>query len=66
MKTKEEIQAKIADIEKGYAHVLRGSIATVTINAPRALMQLDSETKLQTLHWILGTKYKSKLKGVDR
>lgn len=66
MKTKKEIRDQIRTIEKDYAHVLRGSIATVFINAPRALMQMDAEVKLTTLHWVLGTKYKSKLKGVDR
>ncbi len=66
IKTPEEIKAKIAEIEKGFSHVLTGSTATVFINAPRALEQIAAETKLQTLHWMLGTKYKSKLKGVDR
>lgn len=66
MKSEEEIKAEIKEIEKNYSHVLTGSLATVTINAPRALMQLDAETKLSTLHWVLGTTYKTKYKGVDR
>lgn len=66
MKTEKEIKAKIKQVEKDYAHVLSGSLATIGINAPRALMQLDAEKVLQTLHWVLGTTYKSKLKGVDR
>lgn len=65
MKTKEEIQAKIAELEKEYAHVLTGSTATITINAPRALMQNYAEAALGILHWMLGTKYKSKLRGTD-
>jgi len=64
-KTEKEIKAQIAEIEKDNAHVLTGSTATIRINAPRALMQLSAQTKLDTLHWVLGTKYKSKLKGVD-
>ena len=66
MKTEDEINVAIKQIEKSYAHVLTGASATITINAPRALMQIEAETKLQTLHWVLGTKYASKLKGVDR
>lgn len=66
MKTKEEIESQIAKLEKDYEHVLTGSVATIQINAPRALMQMDAEAKLSTLHWVLGTKYISKLKGKDR
>lgn len=66
MKTKEEIEAKLAGIQQGYAHVLTGSRATIQINAPRALMQIEAETKLTLLCWMLGGKpYKSKLKGTD-
>jgi hypothetical protein len=66
MKTEKEVKAKIAEIEESYKHILTGSVATVAINAPRALEQIAAETKLITLHWLLGTQYKSKLKGVDR
>jgi hypothetical protein len=66
MKTEQEIKAKIFELEKAYKHVLTGSLATVYINAPRALQQIAAETKLQALHWTLGTNFKSKLKGVDR
>jgi hypothetical protein len=65
MRTKEEIQAEIKQVETNFAHVLRGSVATVDINAPRALLQIDAEAKLAALHWVIGTKYKSKLKGVN-
>lgn len=61
-----KIKARIAEIEKDYDHVLTGSVATVVINAPRALEQVAAEAKLQTLHWVLGTTYKSKLKGYDK
>ena len=65
MKTQHEIEAAIKNIEKSYSHVLTGSVATINSNAPRALVQLEAETKLQTLHWAIGTNWKSKLKGVD-
>lgn len=66
MKTEKEIKAKIMELEKENKHLLTGSLATVAINAPRALGQLSAETALRRLHWVLGTTYKSKLKGVDR
>lgn len=65
MKTKQEIEAFIREIEKDYNHVLTGSTATIAVNAPRALMQLSAESKLMALHWVLGKKYKSKLDGVN-
>lgn len=66
MRTEKEIRAEIADVEKAYKSVLTGSTATILINAPRALMQLTAQTKLGELYWVLGEKYESKLKGVDR
>lgn len=65
MKNEKEIRAKIAEIEKSHGHVLTGSLATVGINAPRALMQISAETQLKALHWVLGSEYISKLKGVN-
>lgn len=65
MKTKEQIEIRIKEIEEIYGHVLNGSTATIPINAPRALEQISAETKLQTLHWVLATKFKSKLKGYN-
>lgn len=65
MKTKEEIKARIREVELGYDHVLTGSLATIQINAPRALMQLKAESVLETLYWALGKEYKSKLKGTN-
>ena len=66
MKTAQQINDKIKEIEKAFSSVLSGSIATVEINAPRALMQLSAEEMLKTLHWVLGTTYKSKLRRVNR
>ena len=65
-KTAKEIGERIAEIENEYAHVLTGSIATVTINAPRALQQVMYESELAALHWARGTVFTSKLKGVDK
>lgn len=66
MKTKKEVSDKIREIKESNSHVLTGSVATIAINAPRALMQLSAETQLKTLHWLIGSEYKSKLKGVDK
>lgn len=65
MKTEREIKACIRQTKKDYAHVLHGSQATLLINAPRAVLQLEAETKLRMLHWVLGIEYKSQLKGLD-
>jgi len=65
MKTEQEVKNMIKEIEGYCAEVLTGSIATVNINAPRALMQISAESRLQILYWILGKKFKSKLKGVN-
>ena len=65
MKTQKEIEAMIKIIGDADEHTLTGSFATIHINAPRALMQIEAETKLKTLHWVLGSKFKSKLKGID-
>ncbi len=65
MKNEKEIRQQIADLKGAYAHVLQGSSVTVQINAPRALMQVEAEAKLRALHWVLGEKYESKLKGTD-
>lgn len=65
MRTAKEIRAEIRTIKKDYAHVLKGKIATIQINAPRALMQIHAEAKLYALHWTLGESFKSKLKGLE-
>lgn len=65
MKTEAEIKARITEIEKSCAHVLTGSYATVGINAPRALMQCRAESQLEQLYWMIGKRYKSKLRGTD-
>lgn len=64
-RTYKEIKAEIQKVEKDYRHVLTGTRATVFINAPRALLQIDAESKLSALNWVIGADYKSKLKGVN-
>lgn len=65
MKSKKEVQRQIRELERAYKHVLTGSLATVQINAPRALEQVAAESKLAALYWVLGAKYQSRLRGVD-
>ncbi len=65
MKTPKEIRERILKLQKDYKPVLTGSMATVDVNAPRAMSQICAETTLQTLHWVLGEEFKSKLKGVN-
>lgn len=56
MRTEQEIREKIMEIENNYAHVLTGSLATLGINAPRALMQLTAVVQIDTLYYVLGEK----------
>jgi high-affinity nickel permease len=56
MKTEQEIQEKIKEVEKSYRHVLDGTMATVFENAPRALMQLSATAILDGLYFALGKK----------
>jgi hypothetical protein len=65
MKTEQEVRELIRKLERDYEHVLTGTAATLRINAPRALMQIEAEAQIKTLYWILGEKYESKLNGVD-
>ena len=54
MRTEKEIEDKIKEVEKGYGHVLTGSMATIEENAPRALMQLCATSILDGLYFALG------------
>ncbi len=51
MKTKEQIEEKIKEIESDER--LSYPLATIEINAPLALIQLEMETKLKMLKWVL-------------
>lgn len=65
MRTEKEIRERIAKFEKDFKGIITGSLATVRVNAPRALSQISAEATLSTLYWALGETYKSKLKGTD-
>ncbi len=57
MKTKEDIMVLIGQIKQDFEHVLKGSPATVQINAPRAIMQIQAVSQLRALYWVLGENY---------
>lgn len=59
------VRQRIAELEIGAEHALTGSLASVQVNAPRALMQCALEAELTGLYWVLGKRYISKLKGTD-
>jgi hypothetical protein len=63
--TPEQIKAAIKTVEGQYEGVLTGKISTIRTNPERAMMQLEAGAKLRALHWCLGTKYESKLRGVE-
>lgn len=52
MKTKQELEAKLKEIEEDER--LNYPLATITINAPLALIQLGLTSKADILRWILG------------
>lgn len=54
MRTESEIRAKIQEIYDDER--LHYKCATVVENAPLALTQLEGETKLDVLAWVLGEK----------
>jgi hypothetical protein len=54
MRTKAEIQKRIAEIEANESYKSgRHNPATVDINAPLALIHLSLETEISTLKWVL-------------
>jgi len=54
MKTEKEIREKIKDVTEGYQHVLDCELATIDINAPKALMQLTATSTLDALYFVIG------------
>lgn len=60
MKTEKEVLKRIKQIKKDRAYLLTGGKSTIVENAPRALMQLETETVLGTLRWVLTDKGKEK------
>ena len=63
MKTEKEIRIRIAQIKQDNEHLLSGSLATVDINAPRALSQLAVRNQLDALSWVIGETFKHEWKG---
>ncbi len=51
MKTEAEIRRAIKEIQKDAR--LKGPPTTVDVNAPLALIQVDLETQIKTLKWVL-------------
>jgi hypothetical protein len=54
MKTEQEIREEIEKITNQYKHVLTGGLATVQVNTPRAMLQIEAITSLNRLYWVLG------------
>lgn len=65
MRTEKEIRERIKKLERDFKPILTGSVATIQVNAPRALSQISAETTLTNLYWVLGEQYKTKLRGID-
>lgn len=61
MKTEAQIRQRIKQLHKDFDYALTGRVATVQINAPRALLQSVIEAELRSLHWTLDEHFKSKL-----
>lgn len=61
MKTEKQIRRMIAYIEESYADVLTGALITETSPPARKIRQFSAEVRLETLYYILGEKYESKL-----
>ena len=57
MRSEEEIKAKVAEIEADSRYQSGQECpATISVNAPLALVQLELETRLNTLKWVLKSK----------
>jgi hypothetical protein len=54
VKTESDIREEIVRVIKNFRHVLDGPRAGVTINAPRAVMQINAIDRIETLYWFLG------------
>ena len=56
MKTEKQIRDIISEITKDNLNILDSGLATIDINAGRALMQLQITSSLDKLYWVLGEK----------
>ncbi len=61
--SEKDIRVRIGQIKQDYSHILEGSLSTIQINAPRALMQVRVIGLLETLYWVLGENFQHKWKG---
>jgi len=53
MKPEHAILEKIAQVTQDFDHVLRAGPATVDVNAPRCLLQIQATALLDALYWIV-------------
>jgi len=53
MKIEKELREKIKKVTEAYQHVLDCELATIDINAPRALMQLTATSILDALYFVI-------------
>ena len=53
MRTDKQVRDIIALTKEANKHILRGEFAEVTTSTVKALMQLEVESKLQTLYWFI-------------
>jgi hypothetical protein len=60
MKSEKDIRIRIAQIKQDNEHLLSGSLATVDINAPRALGQVAVCNQLGALLWVIGETFSHK------
>ena len=56
MRDEAEVRSEIERVTNAYGHVLNSGPASIHINGPRALMQIDAVTRLDVLYWALGEK----------
>jgi len=54
MRSEQEIRDKIVKLEEAYSHILKGKMATIFENAPRAVLQIEAKNLLRALYWTLG------------
>jgi hypothetical protein len=53
MKTEQAIRNQTKNLIKTYKYVLNCPLATITENAPRALIQINAIAMLDALYWVL-------------
>ena len=56
MESEKKIRERIQKVTDGYKHVLDCGPATVQVNAPRALLQVEAVAQLDALYRVIGEK----------